>query len=71
MNLKETLCDVEKPLGKFTEWAATAFQSTVIEIDVADMEKLEIACPCCMFWRGVLLGALVFGVIGLLIGVCA
>lgn len=67
MNLKETLCDVEKPLGKFTEWAATAFKSTVIEIDVADMKTLEIACPCCMFWRGVLLGAVAMGAVALLI----
>lgn len=68
--MKQILCDTDKPLGKVTEFAATAVKSTVIEIDVADMQTLEIACPCCMFWRGVLLGAAIFGVAGLIVGVC-
>lgn len=67
MNLKETLCNTENPLGQLTEWVATAFKTTVIEIDVSDMEVLEIACPCCMFWRGVLLGVVVMGALALLI----
>lgn len=70
MDMKQVLCDSEKPLGKVTEWFAIVGKSTVIEIDVTDMETLEIACPCCMFWRGVLLGAAAFGALGLLIGVC-
>lgn len=70
IDLKQIFCDTDSPLGKLTEWAATAIKTTVIEIDVRDMDTLEIACPCCTFWRGVLIGAVVFGLLGLLIGVC-
>lgn len=69
MDLKENLCNSEKPLGKITEWVATAGKTTVVEIDVSDMDVLEIACPCCMFWRGVVLGGAFVGALAWLMDV--
>lgn len=65
--LKRFLCDPNRLTGKLVNTVSTAFSSTLIKIDVRDRDELEIACPCCMFWRGVLLGSMGTLLIALLI----
>lgn len=62
----QAFCFEDRPLGKFTEWASTAIKSPDVEIPVQPGQKfVKTLCPCCVFWRGVLVG----GLLGLLVGV--
>lgn len=60
-------CFNTSPVGKFTHWVSTAIKSPDVEIPVEDgAESVTTLCPCCVFWRGVLVG----GLSGLLVGLC-
>ena len=58
-------CFTSGPVGKFTHWASTVVKSPDVEIEVEKGKStVTTLCPCCVFWRGVLVG----GLLGLLVG---
>lgn len=68
--IHQAFCFEDRPLGKFTEWASTAVKSPDVEIPVKPgMTSVKTLCPCCVFWRGVLVGGIVGGVLALVVGV--
>lgn len=59
--MKKWLCSSDSVLGKLVQFVGHALYSTETVEKVDDLVRdgvREVAffCPCCMFWRGVLLG---------------
>lgn len=64
--LHRAMCFESSPMGRFTHRVSTAIKSPDMEVPVEPGAKtVKVLCPCCVFWRGVLVG----GLLGLLVGV--
>lgn len=63
--LHRALCFTTSPVGRLVHWISTAIKSPDVEIPIENGEKsITVLCPCCVFYRGLLVG----GVAGLLVG---
>lgn len=60
---KRLLCGYN-PLGDFAD---VACRGTEVDYELSDLERyartIEVRCWCCTFWRGVVLGAALGGMI--------
>ena len=65
---KKVFCHYKTPLGVFTEWAINVVAKPDVEVPVEEGQKsVTIKCPCCVFWRGVLFGCLLSGLVGVVL----
>ena len=66
--MKKVFCYYKSPLGKFTEWAINVVKAPDVDLPVEEGQKsVTIKCPCCVFWRGVLFGCLLSGLVAMLV----
>lgn len=55
----KAMCFRGRVLGEFTHWVSTVIKSPDVEVPVAPGQTtVKTLCPCCVFWRGVLVGGL-------------
>lgn len=66
--MKKVFCYYKSPLGIFTEWAINVVNAPDVDLPVEEGQKsVTIKCPCCVFWRGVLFGFLLGGLVAMLV----
>lgn len=65
--LKEFFCSDTSPVGKLSEFMAKAVISAEVTIDTTDTNEIKTYCWCCTLWRGVLVGAVLGFIVGVLV----